>query len=434
MRLELERMWFPTLKVRQLTGHVQGVAVHLRQGRFTVFTSVSDFPRGWGGLLINDNLVENGMPVGMESSSLPQGNHPGGIGIVDDLLVVPIEGGRFNGRKRVARLYVYDIEHPFYPVQITSLSELSENGGLTVLDQDPADSTKASAAGIAPLPGADGKYLIVVLSQGRYLRFIELDTTTSPPVLTPKRFLDARQVYPDDWPKTFTDNVSLVVHDGQIHMFLFSVKLLQFPRWVRVPGYGQLPPLLPRHNATHTVSTFRVEVEPVLGSISRAGTALVPGPSWSVILPKPNGLRDWLRPGFRWGASVGLHDGELGLVTAEYFGNERSKAHGVQYLQFATNFPDTLDWPNYDQGVPGTGDRLKSGLATRQKLLLIALIFFTVDLLAWILAVLSYPIEPDFLLWLQVNHAYAITSVAAAIEQADDIVAAMWDWVRAKLA
>ena len=455
MPLSLQRIWFPTLRVRQWTGHVQGVAVHWSEqdSRYTVYTSLSDFPRGWGGLLINDNDVVHGLPVGMESSSLPQGNHPGGIGVADDLLVVPIEGGRKDGKKRDGRLYVYDISERFYPIQKVSLSDLSPGGGLVGRDVgNDVNRTKASAAGIARLNGEGHRYLIVVLSQERYLRFVELNVVegtaeaaesteraeaaetveraeTGPDyVLSLKHFRDGRSE--EHWPTGFTDNVSLVAKDDQVYLFLFSVRVRRFPQWLKVPGYGALPPLLPRPGARHFVTVFEVDTDRILAGsrhLDHEGAGkpdvspLTYHSQWPVVLPEP-GRRDWLRPGFRWGASAGVYGDGIGVATAEYFGNERSPSGDVQYLQFATSFLQSDDWFQHHRGTAKTDRKLKRGLPPSERLALIVILVLLADFVAWIGAIAFVPFNPDPLTLLVRAHIYVLAPFGV-------LVKGVWDWI-----
>ena len=57
-----QRMWFPRVFLRKLVGHVQGIAFHLERNegdpsdKLSVLCSVSHFPRGWGAILVNNNM------------------------------------------------------------------------------------------------------------------------------------------------------------------------------------------------------------------------------------------------------------------------------------------------------------------------------------------------------------------------------------------
>lgn len=56
-----QRIWFPEVFLRKLIGHAQGIAIRVRPrpgspvNDVTAFCSVSNFPAGWGAVLINTN-------------------------------------------------------------------------------------------------------------------------------------------------------------------------------------------------------------------------------------------------------------------------------------------------------------------------------------------------------------------------------------------
>ena len=338
-RMHLHRLWFTRVKARWWTGHVQGVAIHHDGDYTSIYASLSDFPRWWGAAIINDNRPpRDGRPAGMEAMSFPQGRHPGGIAVLDNILAVPIEA-----RSRAGRVYLYDLRVPLYPSQIGHVDDADDGNGLTVPDGSGADNTKASAVGLARLD-AD-RLLLVVLSEGRYLRFVELTTMRDGPeswlVGQQTGFVDGGAL--GGWPDGFTDNISLIPTDDGLHLVLFTVD--------RLLGFRQFA--VPTRRSRHLLTTFRIE----------PGTELDPTPrleraaQGQVTLPEPQGPTDLLRPGFRWGASLGLLDGQLGLITAEYFGNERRRDRKVQYLQFASNLDaDQLRW------AVGEGDDIVGGL------------------------------------------------------------------------
>lgn len=355
-KLQLHRMWFSEVKARWWTGHVQGVAAHHDGVSTTLYASLSDFPRGWGAALINDNRqYADGEPVWMEAMAFPQGRHPGGITVCEDYLAVPIEMG-----DRPGRVYIYAIDEPLYPRQVGHVEGWIDGCGLATPEDCKAKNEKASAVGMTRI--GDNDYLVVVLSQNRYLRFLHLRRTVDP-IRGVERFtgrqtgfLDGRDLHPDGWPGGFTDNLSLVRTDRGIHVVLFSIE-----QWFSV-GPLVVPKI--RRSSIHRLTSFRIEPGTELDEMP----TLTNGADGFVDLPDRQGLTDWLRPGFRWGASLGVYGGEPGLITAEYFGSERSANHPAQYLQVAANIDtELLNWSVGvdDDLIHGIAGAARRRLATR---------------------------------------------------------------------
>lgn len=363
--LTLYRMWFSKVKARWWTGHVQGIAAHHepgdgdRPGDTTIFASVSDFPRGWGAGLINDNRpYADGRPVGMEAMAFPQGRHPGSITVCGDYLAVPIEMGDKPGR-----VYFYGLDNPLYPHQVGHVEcWMDDHQGLRVPGDSKADNTKASAVGMISLSG--GGFLAVVLSENRYLRFLHVTDTVE--ATGHKRlvghqtgFVGGYRTPVSRWPeKRFIDNLSLIRTDNGIHIVLFSIDplLMRGPLVVPRPWGG----------SAHGVTSFRLEPGTELDPTPRLEWA---GEGW-IDLPDRTGPTDLLRPGFRWGASMGIYGGRPGLITAEYFGNERNAQGTAQYLQFASNIdPALLRWEvgESDEIVRGVTGGWRRRLAPRRR-------------------------------------------------------------------
>ncbi len=164
----------------------------------------------------------------------------------------------------------------------------------------------------------------------------------------------------DGWPDAFTDNISLINTTNGLHLVTFSVdKLIKPPK---LPLLPELPPLVPSLMSKHTVTAFKVDTEfPDTPSIKLAACGRVE-------LPPRLGSTDWLRPGFRWGASLGVFNGKPGITTVEYFGNEASRKDPVQYIQFASNIdPSTLNWSygTEDSIVRGYLPNLKTSMEAK---------------------------------------------------------------------
>ncbi|MEM7096590.1 MAG: hypothetical protein AAF567_26560 [Actinomycetota bacterium] len=164
-----QRMWFAEVFLRKLVGHVQGIAFQIRPPddlsdthKVALFASVSDFPPGWGALLINDNhhLIEpNAHPYSqMHSASLPMGDHPGGIDIDGNVMAIP-----FEHRDRDAWFGLWDIREHLNPTPFAYHPFAQPTGPV-----DPGfDLGKASASGVVDT-GAG--YVVATLSQNRWLR------------------------------------------------------------------------------------------------------------------------------------------------------------------------------------------------------------------------------------------------------------------------
>jgi len=363
------RMAFTRVQARQANGHVQGIAAHFGatpSGRHcaTVYTSVSDFPPGWGACLIEQAPTDpTATTSGMEAMALPQGRHPGGINTCDGLLAVPMEHDGRDGR-----VYLYDVgTDPLYPRQVGSFD--SSIDGLSWPEIDRSDPTKASAAGIAhlghgwtaplepPEPETAGDLLVVVLSENRYLRFLRFARSADGSCLADPVtcFIDMHGH--DGWPNGWIDNVSLVNVDGGWRLVTFSADGL-------APGVN-----LQRKGTTDTITSFeltfdRVQDDRLQPVLTNATSVVLAAPSqpadWPSDLPfrQRRGARERCWPGFRWGASISWTGEEFALFAVEWFGDEQAWVEyedgqedrgpdasppatgGLMYLQFATNLRD----------------------------------------------------------------------------------------------
>ncbi len=354
------RMWFPDVAVRQLAGHVQGIAVHQAatardRGRpdvgaehpshplLTFYASVSDFPRGWGALLINDNhsLLYRDAPFPlMTATALPMAGHPGGLGIARDSLVIPHEH-----RSRTAWISLWNLDDPLYPRQYDALT-LRGGPGIK--------ANKASAAGIVvdcdcqdgpgggcPGDQAHAQYVVVV-SEGKVLRLIkrlpDRPGEDRWQRLAPRDCRSGRGEVPH-WPEHMVEGVSLFRHpldpgpaadERRFRLLLFEA---------------------PRHAVAWNVAAQKVH-EFDLTLVERDGELVEPagapgddgGPpplalehrNTRVVRPASGSIDDVLRPGFRWGASAVEDPGEQGrywLLAVERFGNESatSWAHNLAH-------------------------------------------------------------------------------------------------------
>ncbi len=370
----LQRLAFTRVDGRRTNGHVQGIAARFTedaQGRreVSVYASLSDFPPGWGACLIERGTAHVEHTTGMEAMSIPQGRHPGGINICDDLLVIPVE---HDGRQ--ARLYFYGLAiDPLYPRQVGhfdpdapavtvagegghqgTAQQTSTNEVWRILEGDKAD--KASAAGIAEMPDGwipsgdqppiDGdrrRYLVAVLAEKRYLRFLEFVRHGTNEVKASGCWATCDLGEQSG----FVDNVSLIrLDDGAWGLFIFSADNLR--RGVGLQREDSTDRVIFRRLAfekTGDPKRFEVRFDPATDDDEAVVAWRQPGPEW------PDGLEyripgsgfEQCWPGFRWGASVTWTGSDLGLFMAEWFGDEEAwtdneeRAGGVMYVQFATD-------------------------------------------------------------------------------------------------
>jgi len=359
--VQRHRLAFTEVDARRTNGHVQGIAAKIEPSddgrRVTLYASLSDFPPGWGACLIEQATTGAEHGLGMEAMLLPQGRHPGGINICDDLLIVPLEHDARDGR-----LYLYDVGvDPLYP-RLVGAVDSSLTTQSVWPNHDGGDSEKASAAGLARMTrswaaptrrlsgdGAsdhssgpdpvDDRYLVVVLSESRYLRFIELARDDSGR-FGPTDWTATADMRDDEhWSGGFVDNISLVnLRDGGWGLVAFSAENL----W-RITH-------LQRSSTIDRVSCYRL----TFPERRERGTARGPGDpklEWlrSADVRRPDKAKgDMFWPGFRWGASVTWTGEAFALFMAEWFGNEEAKSEvdeatghvvpgGVMYVQFDTN-------------------------------------------------------------------------------------------------
>ena len=390
-------MTFTEVDARRANGHVQGIAGHFHRGDLTMYASLSDFPPGWGGCLIDTDRGR----AGIEAMAMPQGRHPGGINVCDGILCVPVEHP-----DRYGRLYFYDLTHPLYPRQVGAFDEsIFELDAATTdhkwVTHPGGKPEKASAAAMArmhldwtfdhPDEHEEDHYLVAVLHENRYLRFFpvdrHLDGRINP---TPLDGDDHRPITLDGatakrWPfrsgwwyrqRNMVDNMSLLNTTDGLRLVVFSThNLIPLLRMQL-----KFPFRRPRTEDRITVYTVSFPLDPETGERSvELGDPVVGRMDWG---PDDGGRRrasEWCWPGFRWGASLTWDTGSqrFALFAAEFFGDEHNRraddvvarerlggdrAHApnlppevdgvfdgpVQYLQFATN----LDNPHFGRHDP----------------------------------------------------------------------------------
>lgn len=377
------RMWFPDVAVRQLAGHVQGIAVHQAATArhrdrpdigsdhpshplLTFYASVSDFPRGWGALLINDNhsLLYRDAPFPlMTATALPMAGHPGGLGIDGDTLVIPHEH-----KSRTAWISLWNLDDPLYPRQYDALT-LRGGPGIK--------ANKASAAGIVvdcdggpdtdDCRGDQGHaQYVVVVSEGKVLRLIKRLPGRAGEDrwqrLAPRNCRHGTSAV-DRWPAWMVEGVTLFRHPDDLGPGADErrFRLLLFEA--------------PRHAVAWNVAPQRVH-EFDLSVVERNGELVEPsGPSGDdgqppplalehrttrVVRPASGSIDDVLRPGFRWGASAVEDPDEPGrywLLAVERFGNESatSWAHQLAHPTVAT--VDGTGGTDGDDVVNGESDK-----------------------------------------------------------------------------
>ncbi len=352
----LHRLAFTEVDARRTNGHVQGIAARFGTtgdtDEVTLYASLSDFPPGWGACLIDQGRrngetdeADEGVPFGMEAMLLPQGRHPGGINICDDLLVIPLE---HDGRE--ARLYFYDVaSDPLYPRQVGAFDPATfERHAWPRADGD--NPAKASAAAIAHMTsgltaptdrdelGANGRFLVVVLADKRYLRFLEFERRDGGVRATGRvGSCDLGE------PEGFVDNISLVnLSDGGWGLFLFEAADLSLGDLQRAETIDRVIFWRLTFDQNDPAEGDGSDLRPQL---SDRATAAVGWSSDSERAAPKRGERCW--PGFRWGASVTWTGSRLGLFMAEWFGDEQAftgpddeTSAGIMYVQFATNLDE----------------------------------------------------------------------------------------------
>lgn len=331
--IRTHRMAFPRVEARRTNGHLQGIAAHFDcdendARRATLFASVSEFPVGWSACLIEQGVAGGGEDVALETEMLaiPHGRHAGGINVCDGVLVVPMEHNEREGS-----VYFYEVaEEPLHPRLLGSVNR----DGSAWPELDESDPSKASAAGMArlavdenggwthpvgssPEERADA-YLVVVLSEHRYLRFFHLQRTgeTLEATETPK-LLDA---YANpEWSRGWVDGISLLNTDEGWRLIAFSADGLGWFKRQRKGTFDR-----ENRRTRETIAEFGLVFGaegPELELISKAEVEVTPGPTW----------RDFCWPSFRWGASIAptgflddAGDDEFALLMVEWFGNEES--------------------------------------------------------------------------------------------------------------
>lgn len=379
------RMAFPRVDARRTNGHVQGIAADFRKRTIThktaawqeldvehevatMYLSVSDFPPGWSACLIEQGVSRGGtIPGAMETLALPQGRHSGGINIVDQILVVPMEHDDRKGR-----LYFYDLTNPLYPRQIGAIDDPPgpELSWPSVSNSQPS---KASAAAMARMTGdwrpgsrseAGPEYLVALLSEKCFLRFFRV-TSKSEGEATKLKWTGeavggdaiAMVESPGSWPKGFVDNISLILTTGGWRLIVFSAHRL-------IPWID-----LQRRSTIDRITVYDLDF-PVTGSERRASLRKRAQVDVRLKKERPAGLPAkgnwragkhrptvWCWPGVRWGASLQWTGSEFAVFMAEWFGDEESipsggqKAGAVMFVQFATNLAN--DPFGYEMGKGG---------------------------------------------------------------------------------
>ena len=336
------QLWFPHVDLPRIMGHAQGIGLLTGDDCSALYVSVSDFPKGWGAMLINTNRhhldPDHPFPE-CNALALPQSHHPGGIAIDSErrLLIVP-----FEARHKDAWLGFFDLSDPLYPRQVDFLpltAPVTSSRRDHLVRSNPA---KASACAIATMTAAGRRpvHQIVVLSENRFLRVItEADGGRPEQVAS----FDARD--PNlwngrvAWPSSIVDDIGLVVDGEQLYLVAFAHDLID--------GHGLGLPVLDRLELVRTVPGWGDDVVHIIRFDPDSETPFTAHRSFDTNLKMANvdgGIEDIWRPSFRWGAGVHLVDGELGIMAVERIGSQASPNGLVRYLDFVSSHT-RLAWP-----------------------------------------------------------------------------------------
>jgi len=325
------RIWFPAVKLPRFVGHAQGISGHVGPDGVTLYASVSNFPRGWGALLINsDNgKREDANANRFATMALPYARHPGGIAIVGDTLVVPFEHDH-----QVAWLGYFDLRPDrFAPSAVAELAlspppryrpKRSAFGAGSMT----GDRSKASAVGAAMI----GETLwVAVVSENRLLRFVTRAPGRAPAQIAAVDTADPG-VWSDqrpDWPDGLVDALGLL-SDRAGNLYLLALATTN-----RLAHVGR---------GTEQIFLYRV-----YWAEQRITLELVE--SRTVRLPSPNTRFDLIRPSFRWGGGAMVDQaGQLTVLAIEPLGSDDDKSQRVDYLEFVHS-SDNLDWIDHPDHI-----------------------------------------------------------------------------------
>ena len=337
-------------------GHAQGIAMHQRDGAEpTIFVSVSiskmqarlkqPFPDAsiiYDSRTIRDNEDSELLRAECDSMPLPETLHPGGIAILDHLLVTPCEAPRKIDGKPEPPDLPFLLFHDLDPDTSTPSPRMRHT--LTPLPGDQPqdhDPNKASAAAMAHV--GDDLY-IAVLSQSQYVRVLRAPGRQLEDI-EDVRFVDAGDdsnwACENEWSSdAMFDGIGLTVDDGELTIHLLGLQ----PTRGLAQYFG---PRLRRYLAFVLAIGTDIIVEARL-SLDPAQAPLQEGCKRTVRI-KPPSITP-VRPSLRWGGSVTqVTSGNSGdassdhiVMMVERFGSERL-TNDLNALQFATSLdlPDT---------------------------------------------------------------------------------------------